>query len=52
MNHGVGGGAVQAGAAGLEADEKQRHLAGLETIDGGGAVAGVAGELDLFLSLA
>jgi hypothetical protein len=41
VDDGVGGGEVEAGAAGFEADEEQGDLAGLEALDGGGAVGGV-----------
>ena len=44
VDHGVGGGQVQAHAAGLEADQEHRHAAFLEVFHRYAAVAGVAGQ--------
>src|SRR6516225_10167203 len=42
----VGGGQIEPGAAGLEADQKERHLAPLKARDRAGAVLRVAAQLD------
>ncbi|MCY1444311.1 hypothetical protein D9M71_607730 [compost metagenome] len=47
MDHGIRGGEVQAGAAGLETDQEERHLALLEALHRGAPVAGVAGDLHI-----
>ncbi|MNY00594.1 hypothetical protein D3C86_1330940 [compost metagenome] len=47
VDHGIGGGEVEAGAAGLEADQEHRHLAGLERLHRRAAILGGAGELDV-----
>jgi hypothetical protein len=44
VDHGIGGGQVEAEAAGLEADQEDRHPALLEAADRGFAVGRVAGE--------
>ena len=43
VDDGVGGGQVEAGAAGFEGDEEQRGFAGLEILDEFAAVLGSAG---------
>ena len=47
VDHGVGGGQVEAGAAGFQADQKHRHLAALELFYRGAPVLGAAGEFDV-----
>jgi hypothetical protein len=44
VDHGVGGGQVEAGAAGLERDEEDGDRAGLEALDQFAAVLAGAGE--------
>src|SRR5208283_3706100 len=46
MDDGVGGGQIETAAAGLEADQKDRHRARLKTVDRGGAVRRGAGQFD------
>jgi hypothetical protein len=45
MDDGVGGGEVQAAAARLQADQKERRVAFLETLDQARPVLGPPGEL-------
>ena len=46
MDDGIGGGEVEAGASGFEADQEQRNLAGLEGLDGrGGGEAGAGAKI-------
>src|ERR1700730_15642639 len=46
MDDRVGGGQIEAGAASLETDQEQRHLALLEARDWGGTIFGVAAQFD------
>ena len=47
VDDGVGGGEVEAGAAGFEGDEEERDFAGLEVFDEFAAVFGGAGEFEV-----
>ncbi len=47
VDHGVGGGEVEADATGLQREQEQRHLAVLEALHRLGAVARLAGEGDV-----
>ena len=47
VDDGVGGGEVEAGAAGLEGDEEERDFSGLEILDELAAVLGGSGEFEV-----
>jgi hypothetical protein len=46
MDDRVGGGQIEPGAAGLEADQEERHPAPLKARDGPGTVLGFAAQFD------
>ena len=47
MDDGVGGGEIEAAAAGFEADQEERRLTSLETLDEIGSVLGAAGKFQV-----
>ena len=47
MDHGVGCGEVEAHPTGLETDQENRHLAGLEAPHRLGPIRGIAGEFEI-----
>jgi hypothetical protein len=48
MDDRVGGGQIETGAPGLQADQKERHLAPLKARDRPGTIPRVAAQLDEF----